>query len=143
MRIPRRIGWLLAFVAAAVWWRWRPFAVAVEGDSMGPALRPGDWLVVVRRSAPRRGSLVVVEHPERPGFEMVKRVRGVPGEVVGAMRLGPDQYWVVGDRSGASTDSRWFGPVDRGAIRGAVVFRYRSGSPGGLIRSTGVGSPGG
>ena len=67
---------------------------------------------------------MVVEHPERPGFEMVKRVEGLPGEQTGDRILGPDEYWVLGERPEASTDSRTFGPVGRPAIRGVVRFRY-------------------
>jgi len=67
---------------------------------------------------------VVVEHPERPGYEMVKRVEALPGERVGDRILGPDEYWLVGDRPDASTDSRTFGPVSRNSILGVVKARY-------------------
>lgn len=109
---------------ALVWLRWRPFRVEVEGESMAPVLQPGDWLIAVRAGSIPLGSIVVVEHPERPGFELVKRLRGVPGDTLGALVLGDDQYWVIGDRPEASTDSRWFGPVGRAAIKGVVVLRY-------------------
>ena len=92
---------------------------------MAPALQDGDWLVALRmgRVVPHR--LVVVEGPGRPGFELVKRVTGVPGDARGGIVLGRDEYWVTGDREAASTDSRSFGPVRRSAIRGRVVLRYR------------------
>ena len=118
---------MLATAAAGVavwWWRRRPFRVTVGGASMEPTLRPGDFLVAVRSGLIKRGALVVVEHPERPGFEMVKRVEGLPGEQVGDRILEPDDYWVVGDRPDSSTDSRTFGPVGRPAIRGLVRLRY-------------------
>jgi nickel-type superoxide dismutase maturation protease len=119
---------VLRFLAAAwiavAWLRWRPFRVAVEGQSMAPALEPGDWVVAVRTGSIPPRSIVVVEHPDRPGFEMVKRLTGVPGDTLGALVLEDDQYWVIGDRPEASTDSRWFGPVGGAAIRGTVVFRY-------------------
>ena len=67
---------------------------------------------------------MVVEHPERPGYEMVKRVEALPGERVGDRILGSEEYWLVGDRPDASTDSRAFGPVGRPAIRGVVKLRY-------------------
>lgn len=114
----------LAVTAMLVWLRWRPFRVTVEGESMSPTLGPGDYLVAVRSRTVRRSSLVVVEHPARPGYEMVKRVAGVPGERVGDRILGPDEYWVIGDNEVGSTDSRDFGPVGREAIRGAVVLQY-------------------
>jgi signal peptidase I len=111
--------------AAAVWLAWRrPFRVAVDGASMAPTLHPGDFLIAVRPSSIRRGALGVVEHPDRPGYGMVKRFAGVPGGSIDGLILGTDQFWVVGDNPDASTDSRAFGAVSRQAIRGVVVFRY-------------------
>lgn len=37
--------------------------------------------------------------------------------------LGPDQYYVLGDNRGNSTDSRVFGPVDKTLIIGEVLLR--------------------
>ena len=91
---------------------------------MMPVLEPGDFLIAVRPKALHAGTLVVVEHPDRPGFEMVKRLTGIPGSVVNGRTLGPDEWWVIGDLASASTDSRSFGPVPRSAIRGEVVGRY-------------------
>ncbi len=102
----------------------RPFPVAVEGDSMAPALLAGDFLVAARSGPIRRDVLVVVEHPDRPGYEMVKRLVGVPGDAIEGTLLGPDQFWMVGDNVDASTDSRTLGPFDRSAIRGVVRLRY-------------------
>jgi len=106
--------------AAVLWFLIRPFRVAVEGRSMAPALQPGDFLIASATKRPVRGSLVVLDHPGRPGFELVKRVERVPGEE----RLGPDQFWVAGDAPLASSDSRSFGPVPKSAIAGVVVARY-------------------
>jgi nickel-type superoxide dismutase maturation protease len=111
--------------AIAIWLALRrPFRVEVEGESMAPTLRPGDFLVAVRSGPIRRGALVVVEHPTRTGYEMVKRLVGVPGDRVEGVALGPDQFWMVGDNPTASTDSRTLGPFERDAIRGVVRFRY-------------------
>lgn len=102
----------------------RPFRVAVEGRSMEPTLAPGDFLVASGVVRPWRGALVVVEHPGRPGYELVKRVRGVPGDRAGGRTLGPGELWVVGDHPLATTDSRAFGPVPSRAVRGVVLLRY-------------------
>jgi signal peptidase I len=93
---------------------------------MAPTLLPGDWVLVVTPSSYRRGDVVVVEHPGRPGYEMMKRLVWVPGDVVGERRLGADEYWVEGDGP-ASTDSRHFGPVSEDALkaRAEVVYRPR------------------
>ena len=102
----------------------RPFRVAVEGESMSPTLRPGDFLIATRSGRIDRGALLVVEHPDRPGFEMVKRLLGVPGDAIEGRALGADEFWMVGDDPAASTDSRSLGPFGRRAIRGVVRFRY-------------------
>lgn len=120
---------LLAGPVGAWWWRRRPFRVAVEGTSMAPTLLPGDFLVAVcvPPSRLRRGDLVVVEHPLRPGVEMVKRLTGLPGDEVGiggGYVLGPDELWIAGDDPASSTDSRRFGPVSSRLVRGVVRLRY-------------------
>ncbi len=91
---------------------------------MAPELQPGDWAIGLRCRRVRRGDLVVVEHPHRPGFELVKRVTRLPGEPVGNRLLAADEYWVEGDAPDASTDSRHFGPVDRRLIRGRLRLVY-------------------
>jgi type IV secretory pathway protease TraF len=90
---------------------------------MEPALHDGEWAVAISNRV-RVGGAVVVEHPVRPGFELVKRVVAAPGDAVGDRRLAADEWWVEGDRAEASTDSRSFGPVSRSSIRGTVVFVY-------------------
>jgi nickel-type superoxide dismutase maturation protease len=127
---------LIAAAAAAVAWRrWKPFTVAVEGESMRPALEPGDCLLAVARTDPRRGSMVVVEHPLQPGVEMVKQVDHLPGDRVGGVLLGGDELWLTGANPSASTDSRTLGPISRRRLRGVVVLRYRPLSRFGPIRS--------
>jgi signal peptidase I len=130
MREQRYHGLRSAFlVALGLWlglwsWRRRPFLVAVEGTSMAPTLRPGDFLVAVRPIQPSRGSLVVVEHPQHRGFEMVKRLVARGGDVVDGRTLSSDEVWVVGDMPAASSDSRTFGAIERTAIRGEILARY-------------------
>ncbi len=117
-----------ASVAAAIAWsvvRRRPFRVAIEGASMVPTLLPGDWALAAGSSRLARGDVVVVEHPGRPGYEMVKRLTAVPGDRVSGDRLlAPDQFWVEGDHAKASTDSRHFGPVRRDELTAKVLLIY-------------------
>ena len=89
---------------------------------MRPALEPGDWAIAVVPARVRRGDIVVVEHPERPGFEIVKRVVNVSGEVAPDGFALVDQVWVEENAAESSTDSRKFGPVaiDECAGAGAV-----------------------
>jgi nickel-type superoxide dismutase maturation protease len=104
--------------------RWRPSRIEIEGASMVPTLMPGDWALVVEGRRPRRGSVVVVEHPGRPGYEIVKRIVGVPGDRIGDRSLAPDEFWVEGDRPDASTDSRQFGAVRREHLKARVLLIY-------------------
>jgi signal peptidase I len=117
-----------AVVAAAIAYlivRWRPFAVEIRGESMAPTLRAGDWALAVPGGPPRRGQVVVVEHPRRPGFELVKRITAAPGDLAPSGEfLGADEYWVEGDHPVGSTDSRHFGPVTRDRVKATVRLVY-------------------
>lgn len=84
------------------------------GDSMRPTLEPGDRLVLSRGRRPRVGELVAVVDPRQPARTVIKRLAAV--SAAGLI--------VVGDNPAASTDSRVFGPVAPGAVRGRVVYRY-------------------
>jgi nickel-type superoxide dismutase maturation protease len=120
---------LLGVVVSGALWRWRPLGrvpltrVEVRGDSMRPALEPGDRLLVVRGRAVRVGDVVAVDDPRQPARTVVKRVAG----------LADGGVTVLGDNPGASTDSRAFGPVAPGAVRGRAVYRYFPDSRRGLL----------
>jgi signal peptidase I len=110
----------------ATFLRWRPFRVEIEGPSMSPTLEPGDWALAVAAGQLRRRDVVVIEHPTRPGFEVVKRIIALPGELTAVGRLlRTDEFWVEGDNRGASADSRQFGPVTRDRVRARIRLVYR------------------
>jgi nickel-type superoxide dismutase maturation protease len=114
-------------VAVGVAWaflRWKPSRVRIEGGSMAPTLMPDDWALTIPLRRPKVGDVVVVEHPDRPGYEMVKRLTAGPGDRVGDRTLGSDEWWIEGDFAAASTDSRGFGPVREGGLLGKVVLIY-------------------
>jgi len=93
---------------------WPLRRVAVHGDSMRPALEPGDRLLVAGFLRPRPGDVVAVVDPRDGDRVMVKRVAAVDAGGV----------TVLGDHADASTDSRTFGSVDRALVLGRVVYRY-------------------
>ncbi|GIJ50177.1 hypothetical protein Val02_70630 [Virgisporangium aliadipatigenens] len=87
------------------------FAAAVHGPSMVPTLRSGDFVLAVRTRRARAGHVVIARFAARPDLVMVKRVeRPVDGG-----------YWLVGDNTFGSDDSRAYGP---GEVLGRVVLRY-------------------
>jgi signal peptidase I len=129
----------------------------VAGDSMLPALRPGD-VVLCRVAGGRihRGELVVFPHPRRPGMTLVKRVIGLPGESItidfgevtidgrrgldrwgtgftlpeGGWEPGAGEAFVLSDnRPATRDDSRHFGPVPIRDLR-RVWWRVRIGDRG-------------
>jgi signal peptidase I len=105
---------------------WR---VAVEEESMAPALLPGDWLLLdpTCRAWPRRGSIVVFREPGTATLA-VKRVAARPGDRVrisqGILRLADDEAWLLGDNADPSIDSRRYGPVPVENLVGRAWLRY-------------------
>lgn len=87
----------------------------VAEDSMRPALQPGDGVIAIRSRHVRRGQIRCFEHPDRPGFWLVKRVGDVSGDAFQACSDCDDPDVV---------DSRRFGQV---AIDGSyrVVLRVK------------------
>ena len=103
--------------------------MAVAEESMAPALRAGDWLLLDPTSGrwPRRGTVAVFREPET-GLLAIKRVVARPGDRVripaGILHLGPDEAWLLGDNRAVSVDSRRYGPVPVEALLGRAWFRY-------------------
>jgi nickel-type superoxide dismutase maturation protease len=93
-----------------------PFsAFVVAGDSMLPALRPGDCLLVSRWSRIDVGSLVVARRPQIAGLLLVKR----------AARRADGGWWLLSDNAAAGLDdSRVFGVLPDACVVGKVLFRY-------------------
>jgi signal peptidase I len=131
--------------------------VKVEGTSMQPRLVDQERIFVnrfiYRFENIQRGDVVVFWYPRDTNKSFIKRVVGVPGDVV-EIRIGllyvngvkieepylkpdfrdhesfsrsvvpPDHYFVLGDHRNSSNDSRMWGFVPRSLIYGKAIFRY-------------------
>lgn len=127
----------------------------VSGNSMMPTYADGDRVIVARIPTflgdPERGSTVIAKVQ---GEILIKRVIGLPGETIdmdhgiligdgqylqdptppdyrdshemATVRLGPDEYFLLGDHRRVSIDSRDFGPIRRNSILGQVVYHFSS-----------------
>ncbi|GAB4224214.1 MAG: signal peptidase I [Acidobacteriota bacterium] len=143
----------------------------IPTESMLDTLLVGDYILVNRMlyGAPgdegvawlgqrpiRRGDVVVFRFPRDPDVDFVKRVIGLPGDVVevrdglaivngepldepyvleqnramhrstGPRRVPPGHYFVMGDNRDNSNDSRVWGFVPRPAIKGRAFFIWYS-----------------
>jgi signal peptidase I len=131
--------------------------VKVEGTSMAPLLSDQERIFInkfVYRFEPiHRGDVVVFWYPLDRTKSFIKRVVGLPGEIVeirqgavyvnglpiaepyvppqyedlsdfGPVRVPLDDYFLMGDHRISSNDSRVFGPVASRYIYGRAVFAY-------------------
>jgi signal peptidase I len=157
---------LAAILAAVV--RAAVSLYAIPSASMLPALAAGDHILVTpyRLDAPARGDVVVFRAPYDPSTLMVKRIVGVPGDLIdsraGHVRIGqrtiaepyvlhqgatgsipaqlvpPDSFFVMGDNREDSADSRRWGAVRRDLVVGRVRMVLWSSAPAGGERTAGA-----
>ena len=84
---------------------------------MSPTLEPGDEVLVDQGAyalfRPKKGDLVLAQHPFVRGMELIKRVERVQG----------GRVTLQGDNPGESTDSRSFGALPISHILGRVFLR--------------------
>lgn len=86
----------------------------IHGNSMLPKFRPGTKVVVWRYGKIQKGDVVVLQDP-RTGRMILKRVK----------EIRQDEYYVLGDNSYESTDSRNYGWVGKKHIVGKVIYQLR------------------
>ncbi|KAI0715252.1 peptidase S24/S26A/S26B/S26C [Earliella scabrosa] len=111
----------------------------VEGPSMVPTMDvTGEvilelkWINVNRLA---RGDLVTFISPLDPSRPVCKRITGMPGDIVCADPTGTyapstehvvvpkNHIWVTGDNLAWSRDSRTYGPIPLGLVKGRVYAR--------------------
>lgn len=116
---------------------------------MEPEFQPGDRLLLdpaaYRAADPSYGDVVVMIDPADEERLLLKRVAGLPGDVVqlgetivrageapgtspgppgvGEVQIPGNHYFLLSDRSVRTRDSRQFGPVRRGRLIGRVWKR--------------------
>ncbi|XP_046424761.1 mitochondrial inner membrane protease subunit 2 [Neodiprion virginianus] len=107
------------------------YVARVEGVSMQPALNPNlkevDYVYLnrwaVRGLKVERGEIISLSSPKFPNQKLIKRVIGLPGDVIGTIGYKTDfvqvpegHCWVEGDHTGHSMDSNSFGPISLGLV---------------------------
>ncbi len=157
MSLLRDVCVSVALAAVLIVFIYQP--VKVEGTSMMPGLTDQERIFINKyqyklgKDSVARGDLVVFHFPLDPSQSYIKRVIGIPGDLVeideGTVivngerldehyladeyrdhmslrprRVPPDNYFVLGDHRNSSNDSRMWGFVDRPAIYGKAVFVY-------------------
>ena len=133
--------------------------VKVEGTSMMPVLEDQERIFINKFvyqfniSSIERGDVVVFYYPHDQSKSYIKRVIGIPGDVVevkegrvlvngagieepyvpaeyrdqmsySAVKVDGEKYYVMGDHRSSSNDSRSWGLVPRDNIYGKAVFVY-------------------
>jgi signal peptidase I len=128
--------------------------IRVDGDSMVPTLISGEYVVVNRMSYrlgnPHRGDIIVFHFPRNPAEEYIKRIIGLPGDVIevmngtvyingqpldesyldvklnytGKWEVPQGQLFVLGDNRNNSSDSHDWGTVPMNYVVGKAVMVY-------------------
>jgi signal peptidase I len=125
----------------------------VPTNSMAPTIKAGDHVRVEQGgqlSKPERGEIWIFRMPGTPATQVIKRVIGLPGDVVevangqvivnGRVLVEPyltarptyvtaqrtlrkDEYFMLGDNRNVSNDSHIWGPLKRKYLMGRVRMR--------------------
>lgn len=109
------------------------YLTPIHGASMNPTFegKTGEYALVERSCLQRhqfsRGDVVVFTSPRDQRSKVVKRLIGLPGdwiqvpETADIRQIPQGHCWVEGDNGSVSFDSRDYGPVPLGLMRGRVT----------------------
>jgi len=128
--------------------------VRVDGWSMAPTLEDGEFVLVSRLAyrldQPQRGDIIVFKYPAQPDQDLIKRIIGLPGDVVEVKNAGvfvngqpleepyiadkpayQGLWWVpaghlfvLGDNRNESSDSHSWGLLPIENVIGKAVLVY-------------------
>ena len=128
--------------------------IRVDGESMVPTLASGEYVIVSRLSyrvgTPQRGDIIVFHFPRDPREEYIKRIIGLPGDMVdirngqvlvngnaldesylsvkvnytGSWSIPSGQLFVLGDNRNNSSDSHDWGTVPMDYVVGKAIVVY-------------------
>ena len=146
--------------------------IRVDGSSMVPTLRNGEFVIVNRLAYkigdPQHGDVVVFHFPRDPDQEYIKRIIGLPGDEIrvlsgnvyvndqalnepyinaaplyqGEWTVPDGHIFVLGDNRNNSSDSHNWGPVAMDNVVGKAIFIYWPLNEFGVITSPQVVSAG-
>jgi nickel-type superoxide dismutase maturation protease len=88
----------------------------VEGDSMLPALKNGDAVLINPKAKAATGDIVLANHPYKESVKILKRVKRFNKK---------GDLYLVGDNLKESTDSRTFGAVPLKYLIGKATCRLK------------------
>ncbi|MCK4760962.1 MAG: signal peptidase I [Candidatus Aminicenantes bacterium] len=149
---------LIAALISILMIRYVVSAYKIEGSSMNSVLKDRERILIyklaVKNGNIERFDIVVLRKPGNPGSSIIKRVVGLPGEVIEikkgdvyidskklpqpflkkennftGIHMNPllirrGHYFLIGDNRKFSRDSRYFGEVPGSDILGKATFRY-------------------
>lgn len=151
--------WFKDFVKALVFFLFLQTYVVqgfvIEGACMEPALHSHEKIIVNKMiykvQEPNVGEVVVFAYPLEPDKDFIKRVVGVPGDIIeikdgylyrngkrmlepfvqeyvfgsyGPVKVPEDKLCVMGDNRNNSHDSRSWGLLDRSLVKGRAEVKF-------------------
>lgn len=128
--------------------------VQIHGNSMNPTYEDGQYVLSFRnKPSIKRWDVVLIKGEKTENDCWIKRVVGMPGETIemkdglllvnctvvsdqgmvqdsttsfGPIKLGMDEYYVLGDNRSISFDSRYIGPVTDKDIIGVHAISIKN-----------------